>query len=524
MFVRAPAPSDNRFEPLPAATTRPLILGLALSALSAVPGQPPAAAAGARTEIELGVEELQLENGMTILLVERPSSPDVAAGWVVGSGSADDPAAHRGLAHVVEHLMFKGSRTIATRDYATEMRLIREIDELRGILDELEQRGKQRSRKAGELDNRLTALEEQRQRLLRPGELALHYSEAGASALNAFTFEDFSMYFVRVPAGKLELWFWLESDRLREPVFREFHKEKGIIREEVEQRIGSTPTGRSDQALRETFWGDSSYGWRSLGRIDDLDRLRQADAESFFQRHYGAANLTAVIVGRFDRSRAKELARRYFAPLAGPAPPPRATTTESRSSKRSFETGCDCPTQARVLYPSVPFRHSDSYALQVLAGVLNGRTGRLYRSLVLDQKIAFAASASQISYRDAGYFEFSAETKGAATPEDLVAAWDRELDRLLSTQITDQELRKVKNQVIAHSLRGLRRPTDLARQLLIYAGLGGWRQIEDWPRRIDEVSASQARKIGATLLRPDNRLVAHYRGTGDTASTVEEPD
>ena len=434
-----------------AAVTAVVLSGLVVAAATALETETP--------EIRLDIEEIRLDNGLTLLLVDRPSAPDLAAGWVARAGSADDPPGRRGLAHVLEHLLFKGTETLGT------------------------------------------------------GELALRYSEAGATGLNGFTFEDFTLYFVRLPPGKLELWFWLESDRLTRPVFRDFAREKEVIRQEVGQRVGSIPTGRADEKLRQAFWGESSYGWRALGRIEDLDRIEKTGAETFFDRHYRAGNLTAVVVGPIDRERTLALARAYFGRLptaeAADGVPPRRTTPPS-PVKGPVEARCDCPRQARALYPTVPFRHPDAYRLQVLSGVLNGRTGRLYRSLVLDRGIAFTASATQLSYRDAGSFVFAAETKGDATPEELVAAWEGEIERLRRELVGATELRKVKNQLIASSLRGLRKPSDLARQLLVYAGLGEWRQIEDWPRRIGEVTAEEVREA-AQGLKEENRLVAYYR-------------
>lgn len=464
-------------------------------------------------EIHLDVEEVHLDNGLTLLLVDRPSAPDLAAGWVVHAGSADDPPGRRGLAHVLEHLLFKGTETIGTRDYQAERAAGEEIAELRREIERLRSKGKGAGRRAREIETRLAEVERRRQRLLRPGELSLRYSEAGATGLNGFTFEDFTLYFVRLPAGKLELWFWLESDRLSQPVFRDFTREKEVIRQEVGQRIGSTPTGRADQELRRAFWGESSYAWRALGRLDDLPRVEKTDAESFFDRHYRPENLTAVVVGPIDRDRTVALARGYFGRLpAGEAvdgAPPRRTTPPS-PAKGPLELRCDCPRQTRALYPTVAFRHPHSYALQVLAGVLNGRTGRLHRSLVLDREIAFTASATQLSYRDAGSFVFAAETKGDAKPEELLAAWEEEIEGLRNELVGDTELRKVKNQLIASSLRGLRRPSDLARQLLVYAGLGEWRQIEDRPRRVGEVTAEEVREA-ARGLKEEDRLVAYYR-------------
>ena len=269
-----------------------------------------------------------------------------------------------------------------------------------------------------------------------------------------------TLYFVTLPAEKVELWFWLESDRLANLAFRDFDTERGVIAEERRQRLESTPTGRVEERLQETFWGPHPYGWPTLGRPADLAALTRGDAERHFAAHYGPGNLTAALVGDFDPGAIATLAERYFGRLQTRAAPPRveATVPEPLEERRLAAT-CECRPQVVALYPTPPSGHPDTAALEVLAGILDGRTGRLHRSLALAQGIASSAWAQQSAQRWAGTFTWRAEAKGGATPEALLAAWDRELERLRTEPVGAEELTKVRNQIAADAYRRLKEPS-----------------------------------------------------------------
>jgi predicted Zn-dependent peptidase len=167
-----------------------------------------------------------------------------------------------------------------------------------------------------------------------------------------------------------------------------------------------------------------------------------------------------------------------------------------------------------VLYRTVPLDHPDTTALQLLAGLLNGRSGRLYRSLVVERQLAFAAFAQQTPYARAGVFEVVLEAKGGHDPAELVAAWDAELASLLAAPIAAEELERAKNVLAAEALRQLREPSQLMRRLLIYDALGGWRLLTDWPERLRQVSESEVRDVAARYLEAELRLVAVFRRQG----------
>lgn len=479
--------------------------------------------------VRVPVEEFRLDNGMRFLLVQRPESTTVSAGWVVGAGSADDPPTATGLSHLLEHLLFKGSRTVGSRDLAQELLVLERQDrvwrQLMVVRDEItDASGRKREKleqEASKLQAELTTLQQQASSLAFLGQFSLFYSEQGATGLNASTFRDFTLYYVTVPSEKLESWFWLESDRLLEPIFREFSKEVQVVHEERRLRIESTPTGRLDEELRDRFWGDHPYSWDTQGRPGHLDRIERADARAFFKRHYRSDNLTAALVGGFNPEQARTWARLYFDRLPHHPSLPTAALPAPirlRQAEDQMSATCVCPPQAHVLYPSPPFNHPDVAALQVLAAVLNGRAGRLYRSLVLEEQIAFSAYARQVSWRQAGEFSFRGETKGGVDPQALVLAWDRQLLRLQTETVPEGELRRAKNRLTGDAFRSLKDPTDLMKQLLANQGLGDWRHLNDWPHHVLAISAAELKRVALLYLEPSRRTVAVYRRSADAGS------
>jgi predicted Zn-dependent peptidase len=367
------------------------------------------------------------------------------------------------------------------------------------------------------LERRSAAAALRHRSLAALGEFGRVYAEAGARGLNALTLQDQTLYFVTLPAERLELWFWMESDRLLHPVLREFYTERRVVAEERRQRAESTPTGPFDEQLRALFWGSHPYGWPVLGWPADLAVLSRADARRHFGSFFGAGNLTAAFVGRFNSGEARALAERYFGRLPrGPEVPEVTSLPAPRQAEQRMIGRCECRPQVQVLYPTAPAGHHDAAALEVLAGLLNGRTGRLHRSLVVESGVAYSAYALQSAQRWAGSFSFTGETRGEATPEDLLAAWDRELARLRAEPIPDQELRKVGNQITADGYRRLQDPGALLRQLLMAEGFGDWRQVTAAPRRALAVTAGEVKAAVERYFRPQSRTVGlYYRRGGE---------
>jgi predicted Zn-dependent peptidase len=519
----------------------PFARGLLLACLLPLAVGPLAAEAPPAGRAEVPVETFTLANGMTFLLVPKPELATVATGWMTRVGAANERPGITGISHFFEHMMFKGTRTIGTKDIARDLAIIAEQEKVQEQIRAIHRTQRERWRR-GEIDDpfaaanrppELVALEEQFQKLVEEqrslmikDELDRIYTEAGATGLNAGTWADQTIYFLTVPANKLELWFWLESDRLREPVFREFYSERDVVHEERRLRTESTPTGRFDEQLQAMFWQSHPYKWPVVGWPSDLRSYSLAQAEEYFATHYAPNNLVAALVGNFDSAEVKRWAEAYFGRLPrGKVEPPDVVTMEMpQLAEKRMNAECDCQPQLSVLYHTVPFQHRDSYALEVLAGVLNGRSGRLYQAMVLGQEIASEASAGQSSQKWAGSFTFSAETKGDAVPEALEAAWYAELEKLQNELVGEQELAKVKNQIAADAFRRLENPFFLALQLLYYEGQGDWTYLNTSAERMVAVTPEDVQRVARQYFTKENRTVAVYTRKAGTSAEATPPE
>ncbi len=491
--------------------------------------------AGAQARVP--VEEFQLDNGMRFLLVSRDDMTTVSGGWVAKVGSVNERPGITGISHFFEHMMFKGSPRVGTNDPERDAAVIEEQEAVQEAIREIHRERRERHR-LGEIDDpfgeedkseemaRLEAefqrLADEQRELVVKDEFDRIYTEAGGTGMNAFTSQDNTVYFITVPQNRLELWFWMESERLLRPVFREFYTERDVVHEERRLRTESTPTGEFDEAFNAMFWQSHPYSWPVIGWPSDLRSYTLEQANEYYETWYAPGNLIAALVGNFDPEEAKRLATAYFGRLpAGDRPPDVVTLEMEQNAEKRMAASCDCQPQVKLRYHSVPFRHKDMYALDVLAGLLNGRTGRLYRSMVLGSEIASSAGAFQNNMKYGGYFEFNAEARGETSPAELEAAIGEEIRKLVEEEIPAEEIQKVQNQITAAAYERLESPFFLLVQLLVYDSLGEWEYLNTWTEDSLAVTAEDLRRVAGEYLVPDKRSVAHYfRTEGSVAEEV----
>jgi predicted Zn-dependent peptidase len=473
------------------------------------------------------IQEHVLDNGMKLLMVPRKGDPNIAVGWIAKVGSVNERPGITGISHLFEHMMFKGSHTIGTHDIKEDLKLIDEMDVLKSemrkeesALIEKERWGeiqdindpKNRSSHYQELLAQYDALLKRQKELVAKDEFSQIYKAAGASGMNAFTTEDFTVYFVNVPANKLELWFWMESDRLANHVFREFYSERDVVREERRLRTESTPTGKFEEQFDAIFWNSSPYLWPVIGWPSDVEGITREEADSYFAVNYAPNNISACLVGDFEPPQAIALAKMYFSRLKrGPHDPQPVRTQEIKqmAEARMIATAETTP-EAVIRYHTVADGHRDEPPLMILVDLLNGRTGRLYKSLVLEQAISNSASASSEGRKYQGFFEVRGVTKPGKTPEEVETALYKELEKLKREPVGERELQKVKNQNAAADFRRLQSNFALMLQLLICESGRGWQHINTDPKLIQAVTATDIMRVANTYFTPENRTVAIY--------------
>ena len=484
---------------------------------------------------QVPVEEVVLDNGLTLLLLPRPGDPNVAAGWVAKVGSVHERPGITGVAHLFEHMMFKGTAAIGTRNIEQDLQIIAELDEVKAAL-RVEEAALLEAERLGRIEDaadpahrteghralmgRFEDLLAQQEELIIKEDFSRLYSGQGASGMNAGTSYDFTLYFVNVPANKLELWFWMESDRLLNPVFREFYAERDVVHEERRLRIDSTPTGKFEEQFNSLFWQSSPYSWPVIGWPSDLEGITRAEALEFFDLYYAPNNLTAALVGDFDPGEAKALAERYFGRLSrGDRSPPQPRTREMpQLSEKRMHAWAETNPQVVVRYHSVPDGHVDEPALVVLGQLLNGRTGRFYRALVEDQGVATRASGGQSGFKFEGMFELRGVAAEGHTPEEVEQALYAEMERLKTEPVDARELQKVKNQNAASNFRQLQGNFFLMYSMLMREAYRGWETLNTDPPLYDAVTAEDIMRVAGTYFEPENRTVAiYYREESDEA-------
>jgi predicted Zn-dependent peptidase len=486
------------------------------------------------------VQEIVLDNGMRLLLVPRKGDPNIAAGWIARVGSVNERPGITGLSHLFEHMMFKGTKTIGTRNIDENMKLIQEMDAVRAELRQEQQTlilkarlgeisdskdPKYRSERYKALLAKFDELNKREKDLMVKDEFDRIYTTAGGSGMNAGTSNDFTVYFINVPANKLELWFWMESDRLREPVFREFYSERDVVHEERRMRTDSTPTGKFDEQYDSMFWQSSPYGWPVVGWPSDLEGITREEALDYFAVNYAPNNLTACLVGDVDPARAKELAQQYFGRLKRGARPPEPVRTSEmpQLAEKRMVAWADTVPQVRVRYHTVAEGHVDDFTLDILGSLLNGRTGRLYKSLVLQQAVANSAGAGQDGRKYEGLFELTGVAKPGKTPEDVEQALYKEIERMQKELVDAKELQKVKNQYAANNFRALQSNFGLMVQLLLRDNNRGWETINTDPARHQAVTPEDVRRVANTYFKPENRTIAIYYTKKKADGAAEDP-
>ena len=533
-------------------------------------------------------EVFTLPNGMKFLLVPRHDQPNtVAAGWLAKVGSVNERPGITGISHFFEHMMFKGTDAIGTRDsardadYRARQKAIRdkinqltwsaqydsyfkgsiadawdakndtpELARLRAELKSLmdEQQGKAGdaeikqlevelaktdaatptgTQRKADLEKQIANLKAQQTALstIVKDEFDKIYTAAGGTGMNAFTSYDLTFYFINVPSNKFELWAWMESDRLNNSVFREFYSERDVVHEERRLRTESTPTGVFQEQFDSMFWMASPYSWPVIGWTSDLNSYSMDEAMKYWNTYYRPNNLVGIIVGDFDPAAAKKTISTYFSRLepGKVAPPPVVTLEPKQGAEMRMIAEAETQPQVEIRYHTVGFQHKDSYALDVMSSILNGRTGRLYKDMVEGTKVASSAGARKDSRKYAGAFSFQAETKGESTPVQLEEGWYAELKKLQTEAVPAEELQKVKNQAMADSYRRLQSNFFLLIQLAQAEALGDWSEINKESAKIQAVTAEDIKRVATQYFDKTNRSVATYtRKAGATMAADPE--
>ena len=480
---------------------------------------------------EVPVIEKHLANGLRLLMVERHDEPTVSGAWVAHVGSSNERPGITGTAHLFEHMMFKGTRTLGTKNYKKDLEIIAKQEHLREEMRKEERKMRAEYRK-GEIDDMLkpenqtpryrelekqfNELITQQREILVKNEFDRIYTANGGARMNAFTTEDMTAYFISVPANKLELWMWMESERIFQPVFREFYAERDVVFEERRMRTDSTPLGKFSEQFNAMFWESSPYGWPVVGWPSDIPSISKAQADEFYGTYYAPQNLTVILVGDFKPDQVEALAKKYFERIPrGAKDPPDVVTLEVKQlAEKRMNAEAEANPQVDIMWHTVAWQSKDSYALEVLAQILSTRTGRLYKNLVLGNGTATEVYANQGSQKWAGYFNAGGEAKDGHKPEEVEQGIYDNIEKLKKEEVPPEELQKVKNHFAAGEYRKRTSNFAIMYQLMLNDGEGDWREVNQSNARIQAVTAADVKRVANQYLTKENRTVAVYTRKG----------
>jgi len=470
----------------------------------------------------------KLANGLTIILCERPEAPVFSFYTLVDAGSVQDPMDKTGLAHMFEHMAFKGTDTIGTTNYPAEKIALQKVEEAYVFYIA------ERDKRVGRDEVRLKQLEKAwkdaiavADKYVVPNQFGKIIEQSGGQDLNASTDYDETTYHYSLPVNRLELWAYLESDRFLHPVLREFYKERNVVIEERRLRTDSNPIGRLLEQFNAAAFEAHPYHRPTVGWMSDLNSFSATDAKKFFDEYYRPANMVVAVAGDIKASQALPILEKYFSRLPAGHKPDEVTTVEPpQNSERRVELLEKTQPLYLEGYHRPDYMSKDDAVYDAITDLMSeGRTSRLYRALVRDKRIAsFSAGFTGLpGIKYPHLFAFYAFPLPGHTTQEVADAIHAEIERLKKEDISDDELKMIKTRAKANLIRGLADNEGLATQLATYqTRYGDWRELFRSVDRIDKVTKADIRRVANETFNDTNRTVGIIETVKGAAQSDEE--
>jgi predicted Zn-dependent peptidase len=481
-----------------------LLSGLLAFGATAVPAQNLA-------EIEDSITAFTLENGLRFIVVERHDAPVFSYVSICKVGSVNEVPGITGLAHMFEHMAFKGTTVIGTTDYAKEKKALELVDAAYETLW-LARLDNAPQAEIDAAEAAFAAAQDAAREFVVTNEFGGIVEQAGGTGLNASTQSDVTTYFYNLPSNKLELWAYLESERYINPVMREFYTERDVVMEERRMRTDSSPFGRLIEDFGCMAYKAHPYGQPTVGWMSDLNSFTRLDAIELYNQYYVPGNVVFVLVGDVDPVEVQGFAEEYFESWeVGPVPEPVRTVEPEQLGERRVTLVDPGQPILAIGYHKPDGLDADDAAFDVLTEILaNGRSSRLHQRMVKDDKSAIAVGAFT-GYPGVLYpglfLAFAVPAKGYTAAQCEVTILE-EIEKVQEGDISLEELDSAKTRIKANWMRQVRSNTGMANMLCTSEViLGSWEKGLQYPLDIDAVTLEDLQRISLEYLTAQNRTV-----------------
>jgi predicted Zn-dependent peptidase len=491
-----------------------LTICLSTGTLHAAPPSP-----APRAGLEEKVVEHTLKNGMKLLLVERHTSPTVSAWIRFRVGSVDERSDERGIAHLLEHMLFKGTTTLGTKDYAAEKPILDRIEQTAQLLmTEKARREAADKRRIADLEKQLAGLEAEAAKFVIKDEFFELYSKNGGVGYNAFTSRDGTTYLISLPSNKLELWAAIESDRMQNAVLREFYTERSVVMEERRRSYDADPESKLWETFVASAYLAHPYGQPTIGWMPDIENLSRTKAEQFFHSYYAPNNSIVAIVGDIKSADAIALVERYFGAIPpGKVLAPVTAEEPKQGGERRIELIAEAEPTLIIGFHKPAISAPDDYVLDVISMILgSGRTSRFHKNLVIEKQLAtdvgvFDAPGS----RYPALFVINANPRAPHTAREVEEAILTELEQLKNEPVAERDLQRILNKIEYEESRRMGTNGGLARNLTEYeATTGNWRYMIEYRARVASITPADIQRVARQYFTRENRLVGFISKKG----------